>query len=468
MKEFFKTLSLAPQGIRYKLSIAFALMSIIPMLVCGYLMVHYIFPVVDNFWDVSLILVITMFLMLLGFYLAKKIIYPIVQIAAHAKIVAGGENLGKLLDVQAEDELGDLSGSINLLSKRLSENMSELRSYGDKIKQINMEINRKVLALSSLLQIGNLITTATNLEDILNLIVNKLSQLETSGPTFLMLVKEGQKELSLVAQANIDDTEAKALKVKIGEGLLGKILDNPQALVVDLQKKLKHPDENLQRLLPVRNKAVVPIISGGRVIGILGTGNDSEKFLFSDDEIELMGVFGKQVAVAIENDVLVTKTEKLQIRDELTGLYNQSFIHSRLDEEIKRAIAYQRPCSLLILECNNFEQYRDSLGEIAAERALKKIAHLLKETTTDIDKAGRFSDHQFALILPEKNKNQAQVVADNINKGLEQVKLSEEQKPSSTLTFIQGISATPVDGTTGPELIHQALEYVGQGKPKGA
>ena len=76
MAQSFKTLSLARRSIRHKLTAAFALMSVIPMLVCGYLIIYYIFPTIKSLWDISLIFLITLFLTLLGFYLARKIISP--------------------------------------------------------------------------------------------------------------------------------------------------------------------------------------------------------------------------------------------------------------------------------------------------------------------------------------------------------------------------------------------------------
>lgn len=465
MREFFKALSLAPRGIRHKLSVAFALMAVIPMLVCGYLIFYYIFPTVESFRDVSLIFAITIILVLMGFYLAKKIIYPIIEITAHAKGIVEGR-LGQELEVRGEDEIGELSGSLNRLSTRLKENMSELYSYGEKIKQINMEINKKVFALSGLLQIGNLITTTTDLDEIFNLIAEKLSQLQAGGRAFLMFLDERTSELSLRTEKNMQAEIIRDIKIKIGQGPLGKVFSSGSPLVIDAQKRPKIVDANLKELLQTKNMVLLPITSSGKIIGILGTGNDREGFLFSDDEIELIGVFTKQVGVAVENNTLMRKTEELSVRDELTGLYNEKFIRTRLDEEIKRAVSYQRPCSLVIFEIDNFEQYHELLGEIAVETVLKKIARTLKENIADIDKAARFSDRQFALLLPEKNKRDCLTLAENIRKEIHTHGLTQDNlKPSISLSG--GLSATPIDGTSAAELIDMALGCVEKAKREG-
>ena len=44
MMGIFKKMSLAPKGLRYKLIMAFSLMSIIPILACAYIIFSYSFP----------------------------------------------------------------------------------------------------------------------------------------------------------------------------------------------------------------------------------------------------------------------------------------------------------------------------------------------------------------------------------------------------------------------------------------
>jgi len=416
--------------------------------------------VIKSFWDISLIFGITFFLILLGFYLARKIIYPIVEITAHAKDIAEGR-LDESLNIGGEDELGELSSSLNNLSGRLKENMTELHSYGEKIKQINMEINKKVFALSTLLQIGTLITATTDLDEIFSLTTEKLAQLETGGAAFLMLPGKEKGTLTMRAQVNIDEDKAASYKVKVGQGAAGVVVRSGRPFIVDADNKPKVVDEELKEILATENLAILPVTCAGKIVGVLGTGNNLDNFSFSDDEIELIGVFAKQVAVALENDTLIRRTQQLTVRDELTGLYNESYIRSRLDEEIKRAISYQRPCSLVILEIEHFSQYHSVLGDIGVEKVLKKIAHIIKEGTTDVDKIARFSDHQFALVMPEKNKKQALNIMKNLKEEIERFGVKQGKlEPAASLTIAASATSTPIDGTTSVELVNQALRGI--------
>lgn len=461
MVQLFKTMSLGPKSIRRKLVVAFCLMSLIPMFVFGFYLYYYIIPTVTTFGQIFSVFIITIFLMVLGFYLAKEIIYPIIAIATHAKGIAEGEMDGEL-EIKREDEIGQLSHSLNQLSARLKKNMSELHSYGEKIKQINMEINRKVFALSSLLQIGNLITTASSLDEVLNLVVEKLSRLEKGGATFLALQGKKQGLLSIPAHINMEEEQISQIKIKAGQGPLGKIFTSLQPLIVDAQKRPKVLDENLKTITQTASNIVaVPITSSGKAIGILATGNNTENYIFLDDEVELIGVFAKQVAVAVENDMLLRKTEALSVLDELTGLYNENYMRSRLDEEIKRAVTYQRPCSYVILELFNSKKYRQAYGEESYRGDLKRIAQTLKGSTAEIDKVGRLTDHSFALILPERTKLKSKELADSIRKEIEgSVFTRKTTKPELALSLGTSISSAPVDGTTAAELINQAINSI--------
>ncbi|MFC1631601.1 diguanylate cyclase domain-containing protein [Candidatus Omnitrophota bacterium] len=460
MSQILKSLSLTPRGVRYKLIVAFALMSLIPIFVFGYVVAYYVVPRIDTFWEVYLIFIVTIVLMFLGFYLARKVIYPIVEITAQAKEIAAGR-FTKELAGSEEDEIGQLRGSLNMLSSKLKSNMSELNSYGEKIRQINMEINKKMFALSGLLQIGNLITAAGSLDEILSLIVTKLAQLEHQGGAFLLLFDQSQDQLIIRAQANLNIDPRQQIKVKVGPGALGKVFSEHIPLIIDQQRAQDGLDQQLRRILPKKNIAVLPISSSGKMIGVLAVGNNKTDFVFSEDALELIGVFVQQVAVAVESELLISKTKELSVIDELTGLYNESYIHQRFAEEIKRATSYQRPCSFAVLQINNFEKYRLSLGADAAERRLKRIAQTLKAGLSEIDKAAHLSAGRFGLLLPEKNKQQARKIVENIKKEVE--KLDSAQLGASgarELTISAGLSATPIDGTNSEELFNHAISML--------
>ena len=86
MVQFFKNLSLTPQRLRYKFGIAFFLMSLIPLFVCMFFILAYIYPetrypfTIDSSATFTIV-GITLLITLLGFNLVREILDPVVTIS---------------------------------------------------------------------------------------------------------------------------------------------------------------------------------------------------------------------------------------------------------------------------------------------------------------------------------------------------------------------------------------------------
>jgi len=472
MAGFFKKLSLVPAGLRYKLMVVFVLMSLIPLAICVYLFYTYIYPFLDLIGDpnvalkdISVVIFITIIIALLGFKIARDMIASMVDMALKAKDIANGD-ISKSIEVRREDEIGELGNALNLLSRRIRENMDELRSYGERTKEINVEINKKVIIMSSLLQVSNLISQGAPLDEILKIIIEKITQLEEESFSFLMLAEEKE---TLVMKASYGlSGELDSLKLKIGIGLLGKLVSEGKTIVLDRRSKMTPDSEEYLKVFKVKNCVLSAIVAHGHGFGIICFGNMAADFEFKDDDVEVVKLFGKQIAIAVENEMLTRKAKELAIKDELTGLNNERFILSRLDEEIKRAVLYQRPCSFLIFNIDDFRLYRQINGDLSAEEALKKIGKVIESNVTEVDRVGRLGGDTFAVILPEKNKKQANTIAEALKQRVEAFGIAGGSGyPRNFVTVSGGVSENPIDGVTSEDLIKKASSSLKEAKSKG-
>ena len=448
MVNLLKDMSMVPKGLRYKTMIAFSLMSLIPILVCAWLIITYIFPNISLFFgltlgNISFILVIAIFISILGLFITRQMIDPIIKMAEEAKIIAGGD-ITKGIDINREDEVGDLSKSLNIMTQKIKDNMEELRAYGEKTKLINMEINKKVIALSGLLQIGNLISSSKELSSTLNFIMQKAADIENNSASLLMLADESSKDYAVAASCNIEENKLLGLKFKQHEMGL----------------------DNLAKKLELKNIVRLPVTTFGKLCGMFVVGNNEKDFIFEEDEKELLKVFAKQISIAVENDSLSRKTKELSIRDEATGLYNNNYMKTRLAEEIKRAHVCQRPCGYLLIDVDDFKIFNAANGEVKSRALLKDVSAMLQSSLTEIDRVGRLRDDKFAVILPEKNKRQSAHVAEEIRKKIEDG-LGKSAEPGKRQTVSVGVSENPIDGSTAEELMEKAEKLVRSAKSLG-
>jgi len=433
---------------------------------CIYLISNYILPRIGFKLDVIVNILISIFIALLGFLILKEIFDRIISISIEAKLIADGD-ISRGVTIERPDEVGELSGALNQIAQRMRSNMDELKHYSDTTTEINLEIQKRVLVLSSLLQISSLISQGTKLEDIIKITTEKSRLLANSEVAYLLFREEGQETFYMKTVDGINSGNLLKIRIEPKEALFDKVVNKIIPLILDAENVLPEGlAESFYEKFKLKNTMALPVYLRGRVMGILGIGNSQQHFLYRKEDIELLDIFAKQIAIAIENDILMHQVEKLEIRDALTGLYNETFIRNRLQEEIKRAIIYQRPCAFILLDIDNFRKFYQNFGSLQSEAILKKIAFLIKDSITEIDRAARAGDDEFALVLPEKNKRKALELADDIRKKIEFI-FSEEQDVNKRITISGGLSENPLDGTEVNELFSKAKERLQLAKTQG-
>lgn len=459
---------LASQSLKYKLKISFYLMSILPILICLYIVSNYILPANIGFKiDIAVSVLISIFIAAVGFMIIRQIVERIIAVIRGAKRMAAGD-ISEKMKIEQIDEIGDLGGALNQLTERIQNNMIELKNYGVKTAEINQKIQKRVIVVSGLLQIGSLISGAAKLREVLELVIEKARLLARSDAAYILFHKDDKESAFYVRSADGINSEA-LLEVVVGSGdpLYNRLISASQALILDKDNTFggKAADSFCEKF-KLKNTIIIPVYLKKKVVALLGIGNAEEKFVYKREDAELLDVFAKQIAIAVENDLLVNQVEKLEINDALTGLYNESFVHSRLKEEIKRAAAYQRPCAFMLFDIDNFKPFQQNFGSLQAEAILKKAASVIRDSVSDIDRVGRIGDDKFAIILPEKNKRQVKEIAENIRSKIEFV-FSEETDPKKKITISAGVSENPLDGVNAEELVAVADERLKAAKERG-
>ena len=122
---------------------------------------------------------------------------------------------------------------------------------------------------------------------------------------------------------------------------------------------------------------------------------------FAEDELEILQLVANQAAAAVENARLYGRVELIAITDGLTGLYNHRHFYERLAQEVKRALRYGLPLSLLMIDIDDFKLFNDRFGHPAGDALLRALAACSRrETRQQVDIVARYGGEEFAVILP--------------------------------------------------------------------
>ncbi len=107
--------------------------------------------------------------------------------------------------------------------------------------------------------------------------------------------------------------------------------------------------------------------------------------------------------------------------DPVTGIWNSKFLNALIGQEANRAVRYQRPLSVLVVELDHAEHIDKELDRVQLEGLLRELSERLGRAIRDTDTVG-FLDADgpphFSIVLPETDAQGAALAADKIRRSI--------------------------------------------------
>jgi diguanylate cyclase len=116
-----------------------------------------------------------------------------------------------------------------------------------------------------------------------------------------------------------------------------------------------------------------------------------------------------------QNAVLFVGAES----DPLTGLHNLSCSGPVITVERARHVRTGQPCSIAVLDLDDFSAVNANLGRTAGDRVLREVADVIERMTRPYDWAFRVAGDEFLLCLPAARPEQAAAVCERIRTALD-------------------------------------------------
>jgi diguanylate cyclase (GGDEF)-like protein len=146
------------------------------------------------------------------------------------------------------------------------------------------------------------------------------------------------------------------------------------------------------------------------------------------------------------------KLQHLSSTDALTGIANRRRFEEILENEWRRAIRFNRPLSIIMIDVDYFKAYNDTYGHQAGDECLRQVAGAIKETLNRPgDSIARYGGEEFIVLLSESGEEGALRVAENIQKGITSLGiLHEESNVCGFVTLSMGIASILPDEKSAP------------------
>ncbi|HEY4103156.1 MAG TPA: diguanylate cyclase [Polyangiaceae bacterium] len=137
------------------------------------------------------------------------------------------------------------------------------------------------------------------------------------------------------------------------------------------------------------------------------------------------------------------RLEQLSLHDDLTGLYNYRYLHTRLSEEFKRAERYHDPLACLVLDIDRLQAHNDAGGRELGDRVVRFVAETIRRSVREVDVVARFGGDEFLVVLPSTHFAGSVTVAERIFQDANQRIAFGEQRSPLPITLSLGVALFP-------------------------
>ena len=100
--------------------------------------------------------------------------------------------------------------------------------------------------------------------------------------------------------------------------------------------------------------------------------------------------------------------------DAKTGLLNAGTWQREAEAEFFRAMRGRSPLALAMVNIDHFSDVDDMAGQIVRDQLIRDIAGMLRDQLPDHDLIGRFGGEEFAILLPQTNRDEAVRISERI------------------------------------------------------
>lgn len=200
-----------------------------------------------------------------------------------------------------------------------------------------------------------------------------------------------------------------------------------QTRSIDLSLKSVLPDldaETVKKVIsnqPVKSVIIIPLITQNKEFGWFCVFSAREEL--AGTEMDFLGLFAKQIEMAITIADLFQAVRDQAVTDALTGLYNRRYFEEALEKEVQRAKRQQQPFSIIGIDLDFLKKINDTHGHFYGDLAIKTIADVLKANARSVDVPARIGGEEFDVLLPGISSDGAMIAAERIRSAIEKTEI---------------------------------------------
>ncbi len=319
------------------------------------------------------------FALIVAFFVKRAITSSIETLHDGARRIGLG-NLDHRLNVETEDEIGELAGEFNRMAGRLKDAYSGLEQ---KVEERTRALSQSLEEVRALHRLSATMQEPLSLKEQLNRVLEAARQvvaidrfycwaLTPGGDTLVNLAGAGfsAAEWEDFVGTEIPLVEAGAMYKAYREGI-PLVFNEENPLPPELRLK---PPYSAIKGIRSRSFLVIPMIARGRTMGVLAADNKRTGEPIRPRTVELLQTFASHAAVAIDNARLFREIEDKRRELEVASQHKSQFL-ANMSHELRTPLNAILGYTELVLD-NIYGQVSEAVREVLG-RLQKSGRHLL-------------------------------------------------------------------------------------------
>jgi len=165
----------------------------------------------------------------------------------------------------------------------------------------------QVLHLNALNKISLELTRTADLDALLNKIIKHAAIIVEADAASILLLDKKKNELYFKASLGKKSKEIKKFKVKVGEGIAGRVAEKGKSLIINDVNKDARWNKSIDNSTKFKTKSLicVPLILDKDIMGVMEVINKRNNRYFDKNDEEILNSFANQAVIALWNTNII-------------------------------------------------------------------------------------------------------------------------------------------------------------------
>lgn len=346
----------------------------------------------------------------------------------------GAGDFSSRVPVHGNDELAKLASEFNIMTERLSLQVTELQNQ-------RTELDRSVR------RIGEAVASGLDRRALMGIMIETALAASASQYGRVVLLDDERDSV----EGGVNPTPDMRATVDAAELATGRDRNAAEAHL-DPYHAVSYP-----MAVPGEINELLGVVTMGRA------GN-----AYSAEERDALHFLINRAALSIRNVHAHEAAAEAALTDDLTDLPNKRHFREWASNEAARVRRFEHDFGLLIMDIDNFKLVNDTLGHPQGDEVLRVVGKILREEARAVDLPARFGGEEFVMGLAETDKGSAYAVAERVRERIAHtVYDSITGGAPISITVSIGVAAMTEDAMTLDELIEAADQALYRAKNNG-